>query len=61
MDKKAKDILFKTCWSSRGWLDERATDPQDLAYAKSQGLMFDPVSITHDEAVGRCFGEWLRD
>ncbi|QQO09129.1 hypothetical protein [Breznakiella homolactica] len=51
MDKKAKDILFKTYWKS-GWLDKPHTDAEDFAYAKSRGLMFDPVTISHDDCVG---------
>lgn len=43
MDKKAKDILFKTYWSSSGWKDNKSTDPSDFVYAKSKGLMFDPL------------------
>lgn len=52
MDKKAKNILFKTYWGSDGWLPAPKTEPQDFAYAKAQGLMFDPVSIGHDQCVG---------
>ena len=51
MDKKAKNILFKTYWSGGGWRAEPKTEPQEFAYAKSQGLMFDPVSITHDACL----------
>ena len=51
MDKKAKNILFKTYWSSSGWLSEQKTAPDDFAYAKSQGMMFDPVNVTHDECL----------
>lgn len=53
MDKKAKDILFKTYWSSTGWNDGRYTDPNDFAYAKEKGLMFDPLTISHDECIKR--------
>ena len=51
MDKKAKNILFKTYWSSAGWKKSYHTDPDDFIYAKSKGLMFDPVTISHDECV----------
>lgn len=37
MDKKAKDILFKTYWSSKGWKGERVTDPDNYIYAKEKG------------------------
>ncbi|MGS2763678.1 hypothetical protein [Sinomicrobium sp. M5D2P9] len=49
MDKRAKSILFKTYWSSQGWKREYKTDPEDFKYAKSKGLMFDPVSFTVNE------------
>lgn len=52
MDKKAKNILFKTYWKN-GWIDSnlQQVDPADFAYAKSMGLMFDPLTISHDECV----------
>lgn len=49
MDKKAKSILFKTYWTSQGWKSEHYTDKSDFEYAKSKGLMFDPISITTAE------------
>lgn len=53
IDKKAKNILFKTFWSATGWIDARVqhTPPDDYAYAKAQGLMFDPVSFSHDQCL----------
>ena len=52
MDKRAKKILFSTYWKD-GWVndDDRYTLPEDLEYAKSKGLMFDPFSIHHDECI----------
>lgn len=46
MDKKAKKILFSTYWSSNGWKmeNERYTSPEDFAYAKEKGLMFEPIN-----------------
>jgi hypothetical protein len=52
MDKKAKNILFKTYWKN-GWIDKPHTDPADFAYARSKGLMFDPLTITHDEILDK--------
>jgi len=49
MDKKAKSILFKTYWSSQGWKRDFETDPLDFEYAKSKGLMFEPISISMKE------------
>ena len=53
MDKKAKDILFKTYWTSAGWTNDenRKNDPVDFDYAKSKGVMFDPFSIGKTELV----------
>lgn len=51
MDKKARDILFRTYWSGKGWKEGRATNPDDFQYAKKMGLMFDPLTIGHDECV----------
>lgn len=54
MDKKAKDILFRTYWKN-GWINDknRKTSPTDFLYAKEQGLMFDPLTISHDDCVKR--------
>jgi hypothetical protein len=51
MDEKARAILFSTYWGSGGWKSAPVTSPADLAYAKSKGLMFDPLSIDHDQCV----------
>ncbi|WP_068505465.1 hypothetical protein [Paenibacillus kribbensis] len=54
MDKKAKKILMSTFWSASGWKSERGPfSGEDFEYAKSKGLMFDPIAITHDEIMGR--------
>ena len=52
MDAKAKRILFRTYWSN-GWLPDgqRQTSLADFEYAKQHGVMFDPVSWTHDGSV----------
>lgn len=52
MDKKAKDILFKTYWSSSaGWVATPNTDQESFAYAKEKGLMFAPITITKPELL----------
>ena len=55
MDDKAKKILFETYWTNKGgWifpLENRKTDPEDFEYAKSKGLMFDNLTISHDQCV----------
>jgi hypothetical protein len=53
IDKKALKLLFSAYWSPSGWKRERDISPSDLEYAKKAGLMFDPVHISHDEAVER--------
>ena len=54
MDKKAKKILFSRYWAG-GWKlqNEIYTSPEDFAYAKEKGLMFDPITISHDECIKR--------
>ncbi|PYE50875.1 hypothetical protein HUB98_15330 [Paenibacillus barcinonensis] len=54
MDKKAVHILMSTFWGSGGW--KSAYSPfcgEEFEYAKRKGVMFDPISITHDEIVQR--------
>ncbi|RUT31887.1 hypothetical protein EJP77_10950 [Paenibacillus zeisoli] len=54
MDSKAKKILINTHWTSGRWRDgEFICSDEDFQYAKSKGLMFDPVTISHDECVQR--------
>ena len=56
MDKKAVKILMNTFWGGGGWKSPR--DPfsgDDFEYAKSKGVMFDPLTITHDEIVQRLY------
>jgi hypothetical protein len=51
LDKRASGILVNTYWSPTGWRREPTVAPDDFAYAKSQGMMFDPVRLSHDQAV----------
>ncbi|GGG01837.1 hypothetical protein GCM10010912_53340 [Paenibacillus albidus] len=54
MDLKAKKILQTTFWSSKGWKSAPASyTGEDFEYAKSKGVMFDNLTITHDELVQR--------
>lgn len=57
IDPKAKKILFNTFWKN-GWIDDglKAILPADFEYAKSCGIMFDPLSISHDELINRVVG-----
>lgn len=52
-DKKALKILFNTFWSSTGWRDKYVTAPADFEFAKSQGVMFDPVTLNHNQMLER--------
>lgn len=58
MDKKAKSILFKTYWSSAGWISEhkRTITPEDFEYAKSKGVMFDRLNLPKNELLQRLNG-----
>jgi hypothetical protein len=51
-DKKALRILFNTYWSPAGWRDKPTVSPEDFAYAKTKGLMFERCTRRHDEMVG---------
>ncbi|WP_046213525.1 hypothetical protein [Paenibacillus wulumuqiensis] len=54
MDKKAKQILIRTFWQTGGWKPgPPVLAGEDFEYARSQGVMFDPVTITHDELIER--------
>ena len=55
IDPKALAILTATFWTARGWRDAPSTPPDDLAYARAKGLMFDPgaIVIGHDAVVVR--------
>ena len=55
MDKRARNILFSTYWQKGCWVSRsnRQISAEDFAYAKKSGLMFDPVTLSHDECVIR--------
>jgi hypothetical protein len=54
-DKKAVQILFDMYWSPSGWKPKqtRSISAADFEYAKSQGVMFDPVTTSHQDVVER--------
>lgn len=56
MDKKAKNILFKTYWKN-GWIDDeqRQINSADFEYAKSKNVMFEPLTISHDQCLEKIF------
>lgn len=51
-------ILLDTFWSPSGWKPEplRTLLPEDFAYAKSMGMMFDPVRLDHHQALNDLAG-----
>jgi hypothetical protein len=51
MDKRALKILFDAFWSPAGWKSDAVRGPSigDFEYAKSLGLMFDPVTLDHEQ------------
>lgn len=53
LDKRAAKILRDTYWSPAGWRREhdRTISASDFEYARSQGLMFDPVVMDHGQAI----------
>ena len=51
LDKRALSILNGMFWSASGWRPNPTVAEEDFAYARSKGLMFDPVALSHDEAV----------
>ncbi|WP_374569958.1 hypothetical protein [Phenylobacterium sp.] len=51
LDKRAVAILMNTYWSSAGWRPDRSVAPEDFAYARSKGVMFDAVRLSHDDAI----------
>lgn len=55
-DKRALKILTGMFWSPAGWNRNPTVSPEDFAYAKAQGLMFDPVALTHDEVTSAAIG-----
>lgn len=51
LDKRAVAILMNTYWSPAGWRSDWSVAPEDYAYAKAKGVMFDPLRLSHDEAI----------
>lgn len=51
VDSRALKILTGAYWSASGWRREPAITPEDFAFAKSKGLMFDAHEVTHDQAT----------
>jgi hypothetical protein len=60
-DKRAREILLQTFWKN-GWTRDadRRISPDDFAYAKRMGYMFDPINLSHDQVVSRLIEERSR-
>ncbi len=54
IDHRALKILSSTYWSPSGWKKSYSTPPEDFAYAKASGFMFDSMVLSHDEKI-----EWV--
>lgn len=52
IDRKARKILFDAYWKS-GWKADNSISEEDWSYAKSKGLLFDPVELSHDRLIER--------
>lgn len=54
-DKRALEILFNAYWTSAGWKPEQARNPlpEDFAYAKKHGVMFDSLPLDHTAVLSR--------
>lgn len=52
IDARAKAILFQRYWSGGGWRDGSITEGE-FDYARRAGLMFEPVSLSHDAIIAR--------
>lgn len=52
MDKKAVRILMSAYWGSEGWRSGKVSDA-DFEYARLHGVIFDPISLSHDALVRR--------
>jgi hypothetical protein len=51
--RRALRILFDTYWSPKGWKSAPMTPPDDLAFARTAGIMFEPAAMNHDEEIRR--------
>jgi hypothetical protein len=61
VDKRALKILFDLYWSGAGWHPDVGRrshihlklSPEDFAYGKRAGVLFDPIRISHDAVLRR--------
>lgn len=56
-DERALKILFEKYWSpAKGW-QKNAVSEEDFEYAKAMGVMFDDISLNHDEIIQRAIAQ----
>ncbi len=65
VDRRALKILFDTFWSAGGWKPDPLLhlSREDFHYAKSKGVMYDPVTVDHRQVVEQlstCVGKLNR-
>jgi hypothetical protein len=54
VDRRALGILKSTFWTSSGWRPKpQMPAPKDFEYARTAGLMFEPIELDHDAVVLR--------
>ncbi len=53
IDPRAKQILFDTHWSPKGWIDQgtRVVSAADRDHARLHRMMFEPLTVDHDPLV----------
>jgi hypothetical protein len=57
-DHRARKILFNTYWSRGCWKRDPTVAPEDFAYARDAGYMFDPVELSHDDLIRWLHTSW---
>ncbi|WP_157369725.1 hypothetical protein [Zavarzinella formosa] len=55
VDPRAVNILYNTFFDEDdkllNWVEDRDVPDADFAFAKAEGLMFDPIRLDHDELI----------
>ncbi|MDR7091913.1 hypothetical protein [Cellvibrio fibrivorans] len=56
-EKRALKILFDKYWSpAKGW-QRNSVPEEDFEFAKTMGVMFDDISLNHDEIIQRAIAQ----
>ncbi len=59
-DHRAHQILCDAFWSRTGWKRDTTVAPEDFAYARDAGYMFQPVELGHDDLMRWAHTSWKR-